>query len=369
MSADFDRVITLLFSEFPVPHGDLEKLNWEQIARSSLDLRLAPMLYGALARRKLLAHLPPAPGLQLRTAYLSNLGHSIDCISLASQLVKLLCQSGVEVILLKGIAYVQEIYDDVGERVLGDLDLLVPPSKLAVARSVLLEAGLGEETCRDYSRHHHLAPFVAPGGRRVEIHHHLAPVANPVRIETDPLWNDSVPSAFLPPARLLNPLDCVIHSSIHLIINSAVSGQIYQLIDIRRLLSVHFGDPDRYNQLLDRAAGTGTRSYVEEALRLCESKLFLKIPLRLLERPVPVTWRIWRHLAGTTIAGQHLGSVPPLKFRLYGEVLALLHFFWNTSSLRSRIKYAITKSVALLCHLLLERLRASRRGPRKTVSS
>lgn len=81
--------------------------------------------------------------------------------------------SGIEPVLLKGsIRLLDGLYPDLAWRVMGDLDLLVPPGRAAEAQASLIAIGYSEIAGKRLpSDHHHLMPLIAADHPAfVEIH-------------------------------------------------------------------------------------------------------------------------------------------------------------------------------------------------------
>ncbi|MCH9693201.1 MAG: nucleotidyltransferase family protein [Gammaproteobacteria bacterium] len=77
-------------------------------------------------------------------------------------------------VLLKGAAYINDqVYPDAGDRILGDLDILVPEHQAGLAQSVLSSLGYVPDgpPHMDYEQHHHREPLRNPACQAyIEIH-------------------------------------------------------------------------------------------------------------------------------------------------------------------------------------------------------
>ncbi len=85
---------------------------------------------------------------------------------------------GIVPMPIKGSAYLLDgLYEDIGDRFLGDLDILIPEERLTEAAQLMASLGYRPFEHFDHSRHHHLPPLVRSGDvAGVELHR--APVAD-----------------------------------------------------------------------------------------------------------------------------------------------------------------------------------------------
>lgn len=116
-------------------------------------------------------------------------------------------EAGVPCRVLKGAATIQDCYDGIGQRRLGDIDLLVPKDRLGAAATILLtngfrplEPALVREALQDPhtltadgDAHHHWPPLVGPDGVVVELHWTLGDGAMAMGLDDAALWADSTP--------------------------------------------------------------------------------------------------------------------------------------------------------------------------------
>lgn len=138
------------------------------------------------------------------------------------EIVALLNGVGIEPVLLKGaIRLVDDLYPDPGWRMLGDIDLLVPPERRAAAQAALAAGGYalaagGRDGEPSYAGHHHAPPLrrddrPAP----VEIHSALFPSRGQRRLLPAGLMLAMARPVTVDGARARLP--CVAHQLVHLI--------------------------------------------------------------------------------------------------------------------------------------------------------
>ncbi len=192
--------------------------------------------------------------------------------------------AGARCLVLKG-AHTGHLYPDRGARVVGDLDLLVPPERLRVAQDVLRDLGYRPHPgSRPGPEHRHLPTLVVEGGLPVELHRTLA------RRGADPPWVAAVweRAAPLPDGVALgmDPIDALLYTCKHLAVDHAFASAngVAGLADVRVLLAGGAGDP---GEIAERARAWGVLPAVALCLHLARRLLGAEVPAEL-ERAVRV---------------------------------------------------------------------------------
>jgi Uncharacterised nucleotidyltransferase len=211
----------------------------ELVAATDGDPRpLSPAACDLAERERLtalLGHRADAPAAWQAQAR-RTLVHAIHAQDLTSRWIASL--RGLPVILLKGIALAERVYDSPAERPMGDVDLLVPPARwheacAAVPGEEMIPPGRPITARHDYCR-----AFRHPSGLVLEIHRWLTP---------RPLWPGD-PEIFSRAARrddgalLLSPEDLLLSLCVH----AAKHGFVMPLravVDTRRVVQRLAPDP------------------------------------------------------------------------------------------------------------------------------
>lgn len=108
--------------------------------------------------------------------------------------VEALNAAGVTPLLLKGAALVLTCYDDVRQRPMADIDLLVRPDEAERAREALLDSGWDRDRetypAEMYGRHYHQPPVEDAGGSGIELELHtgLLVPGHPFAFGPGDLW-------------------------------------------------------------------------------------------------------------------------------------------------------------------------------------
>jgi len=325
--------------------------DWELLLKWLRQLRLAPRAYLILRRSGTIDYLPEKYQNALKATYDENLGHNIACSSLLIRLVTMLGSEGIEVALLKGIAYIHDCYSDPGERVVGDIDLLIREEKVDAALSILAKHGfkINPTWASRHPGHHHIVPICDESGITFEIHHNLAPVLAPVAVSNQLLWKDVRPCKSLLGSYLLHPIDALIHSSIHLMVNSSIAQQLYQLVDIHQLIRTHFKTKESVSALLQRAKAFSCTLPLTQALALAQRQIGTEEHFDLVRLCNRKSFLL--HLAGATIAGP-AGGVSIWRFELYRDLLDYRKQLLMTPWSQRRLLFILSRPFAILRHLV-----------------
>jgi len=216
-------------------------------------------------------------------------------------------RAGVTPMLLKGAALVQSCYDDVRERPMGDIDLLVGPDEAARARDALVAADWTWDRERFpeemYGRHYHLPPLEDARGSGVglELHTGLFVPGHPLdfgpealRARAEAIEVDGH-SALVP-----HPEDHLVYVSLHFAWSHALGSAAWRTFrDAGRLVrSPAFGWDGFVRAAEGAAAGPGAYW----TLRLCRELAGGDVPDEVLWRlrpplPAAVLGRLARHYA------------------------------------------------------------------------
>lgn len=167
------------------PQGAPAARDWPLLAEVATGSLVAPALYPAFERAAALATLPADVAQYLGTLTELNARRNALLREHLGALLAHCAAAGVRPALLKGAALlVTGVYGD-GERVLGDLDLLVPAEHVGRLRDRLAAAGYAElpsEAAREPSRHHLPARAHASYLGAVELHHAIVGHARGARL-------------------------------------------------------------------------------------------------------------------------------------------------------------------------------------------
>lgn len=196
----------------------------------------------------------------------------------------------VQVVLLKGGAYLFAEDHAARGRLPSDVDILVRRSDLDLVEKALLAEGWAFERISAYDDRyyrewsHELPPLRrAAHPLEVDLHRSITPVVGRIRPDLDALFRDILPIA---DSRwwVLSPIDRIIHATIHLFQDSDLNDGFRHLLDISNLIEQHIVPSGQWQALLERASLHDAVSPLLHALHFCHAWLGMEVPSGLRDR-------------------------------------------------------------------------------------
>jgi uncharacterized protein YukE len=209
---------------------------------------------------------------------------SLAAVATLREVESLLRSEGTPFILLKGGAYLVDLYDDPGARSLTDIDILVRPQDVRRVGRRLAKAGMVGETGADYPENCRFEMYrSAPVACRVEIHWRLG-VEGRVNFDQEALWSGSREASLDgTPVRLLSREEALVFHVWHAADHYFGPG-LKWAIDLREMLRRWDPDPIR---LLELANERRARTALSLALSQVERLFPGEAPRDLLRGSVP----------------------------------------------------------------------------------
>jgi hypothetical protein len=185
----------------------------------------------------------------LKRSYLLQIASNIRGLAQLEKIANAFTAHGVRLVALKGAAALLWLYDDIGCRSLGDIDLLVEERAVPEVRRIM--EGLGYLQLGAYCSHEdellcfrefHLLPYIRHGCLPVEIHGGILAGWGKDAQATAEIWASSVPVP-CGHARLwrLCPAHFLIHAATHFMKHLTVDGiaPMKEMVDMILLLNKH----------------------------------------------------------------------------------------------------------------------------------
>lgn len=274
-------------------HRASPSLGWERVVSVAAGHLLLPALWKALRRKGLEEQLPPDVKDFLNEVYILNATRNKALNAQAAEIVAALSQSSISSVLLKGGAFLfDSVEEDGGDRMMVDLDLLVPERRLAESVGVLRD--LGYETFGDEKlRPHHYPPLYREGEvATIELHWSIGKHTELLPAEL--VFRDAIARG-VGASKVLIP--AASHRVIHAIYHAAVQDGdfrrgVFSLKALHDVITIAKANPSRIDwELIDasmRRCGFG---------KVLEAHAYLAN--RLLNWPPPpgasLTWRAALH--------------------------------------------------------------------------
>ncbi|MGZ8274207.1 MAG: nucleotidyltransferase domain-containing protein [Burkholderiaceae bacterium] len=243
----------------PSSASSLDDADWDRVLRMARSARL----HGVLAHRLKdvdARRLPPGARAQLESARAEALHVRQMLLYELGQVAQALARLDVEVMLLKGAAYVVQDLECANGRMPADLDVMVRRDQLERVEARLLDAGWHGTDLEDYDVAyyrrwaHQIPPMRAPGHvMEVDLHHAVLPPLGRLRIDTTALWDASV-GVNRDGLRVLAREDQVLHAVVHLFVDSDCTNRLRDLVDIGALLTQFQKEDEHFIDRLQRRA-------------------------------------------------------------------------------------------------------------------
>ncbi len=179
-----------------------EQIIWINLLKVAGTQRCAPLLYVRLNQHNLFDALPKPVQHLVTSAYHKNLQRNKTLKKSLIQLLKEFEEQHIESLLLKGAAtFCDNLYDDPGARVMGDLDILVHTNNIEACKAIL--SGLGYIEIPDPGmtldglatdvRHHQIPAYQHPtSGVIIEIHFNVSYGQAGRVVPTEQAWTNRI---------------------------------------------------------------------------------------------------------------------------------------------------------------------------------
>lgn len=117
-------------------------IDWEQFVIVASDYLVLTTCYCRLKEKKILQYLPEDLSVYLKEITLINRNRNQTLLSEITHISEVLKANDIEHVFLKGSAFlVKNLYEDTGERMLGDIDILVDEKQLNHTYDLLIDNG------------------------------------------------------------------------------------------------------------------------------------------------------------------------------------------------------------------------------------
>lgn len=169
---------------------ETDQFDWKKIVPLASSHLVIPLLYCKLKEKDLLDSLPKDLLSYLEEITNQNRERNKTILKEVKDISLLLNTHKIDHVFLKGAALLASgIYKDIGERMIGDIDILVHPNQLIDAQNLLLNHGYSEiETTfgSKFFEHKHLARLI-PVTKLIAIEIHRKLLHRPIKNQLEPL--------------------------------------------------------------------------------------------------------------------------------------------------------------------------------------
>ncbi len=196
--------------------------NWDYLIQTCINRGIGPLLYKKLPLLSNSVYIPENVKTRLHQIYYQILSRSTLMYDYFSKVILAFHKKNISVIALKGIYLSEWLYQDIGLRLMSDIDLLVKEEDGLNCVEILKNLGfkptdkLESEFVKAQRQVVHYDPMVL-NGISIEIHIRLHKSIERYHLDNDSIWQN-VSSAVVNnvPAYTLGKFDLLIHLCIHL---------------------------------------------------------------------------------------------------------------------------------------------------------
>lgn len=271
---------------------------WQAVAELARQHGVTPLLYHHLKRLGLVvgerSEMPSARHFansaawlitnteELKQAFLENAARNMRLYQELGKLLRRLWEQDIAVIALKGAHLAEAVYDNIGLRIMGDVDLLVRKDDLLRVEQELLAQGYKPDDCnRVIAQDNYNFPYTLPkSGLVVEIHWVLVASKLPFQVGMEGLWSRAQQVTLAQvPVLALSPADLLLYLCLHTA-KHTYDMQLRMLCDIGEVVQ-------RYGAGLDWQE-IGVRAWQWGIIRAVY--VILRLAQELLEVAVPADW-------------------------------------------------------------------------------
>lgn len=223
----------------------------------------------------------------------------------------------IQILALKGCAYLQLNLPNAEGRNFADVDLMVAESDLSAVEAHLQSHGWRSTKLSPYDQHfyrawsHEVPPMVhAEREVEVDLHHNILPRTARLKPQSSLLLKaaQSIPGSRF---KALCNADIVLHAMTHLMFNGDMADSLRDLVDIHDLIGYSSDqDPDFWDKLLTRADQLDLDRPTFYALRYADQLLGTPIPASVQQMiagrgpPAVIIW-LMDHLVPSALFPQH----------------------------------------------------------------
>ena len=257
---------------------------WERLLRSARHGSLSSRVGWLAEQSGLMVQLPEKIQFHFQSALRVAQSQAVSVNWEVAQIQKALVEPNIPFVILKGGAYIKGQFAAAPGRMLSDVDIMVPKSRLNDAEKALYAAGWFPTKLNSYDQRyyrewmHELPPMQhLERGTTLDLHHTILPPTALLKPDVDLLWAAASPIEGEKGVFVLSPVDMVLHSATHLFHDGELEHGLRDLVDMDALIRQFSVQPQFFAALIERAQILHLGRPLHYALTYC--KLFLHTPI------------------------------------------------------------------------------------------
>ncbi len=286
MTINTQSLSVLLSEDQNINSDSFSSGDWKNLAENAQIEGVAPLAYWNLSRSGKISALPQSSQQALRAAYAQTWKQNLDIFNELEILAREFSRANIPVVLLKGACFALTIYPDIGLRPMGDLDLLVPLTKLNEAVKIAKTLGYVDAKpeaapgLRELLNHE--ICLQKTGARSITLEIHKSLIADKTfkySVPIDWFWTQTEPlnNARFPSLLMLTPTAQVLYAAAHAMLQHG--GRIAPLrwfVDLDRLIRF-YGQRMDWDLLLSQAGVFEWSSALDAAL--AQTRMYFDTPI------------------------------------------------------------------------------------------
>jgi hypothetical protein len=243
-----------------------KQLNWEKFSSYSIKHGVAALIYKKLCSPDLLPLLPDAILSLFKQQYYKTFARNTIFIENFKLIADQAHKNNIDLILLKGISLINNIYEDIGMRPMSDIDVLVKNNDVQQITNILESLNYGTNPIvksklfdSNFSiEHFHLPAYINKTNHvMVELHTHIHPEKSSLNIDISEFWKNKIPvKTFNTNVGMLSPENLLQHLYIH----------IHEHFHIKNIRLSHFYDVAKVIEKYDNN-GLDWKKFVDDTLK------------------------------------------------------------------------------------------------------
>lgn len=315
--------------------------DWHNLLRIAAKEGVSPLLFHALSGQEIA---PSHVAFVLRDSYNYTARRNLLLMHECSSILSGLMEAGVDVVVLKGAALAETIYENIALRPMIDLDFLVRQDQVSKAAQTLTSSGYskdGRTNLASSLEYEHQVQFSKPGIEEIDVDLHWGLLGWYYYIKAVPidwLWRTARPANLAgSTALILGPEAQLLHLCAHTTIDhSREKHRLLRQMDVAELIRFYEDELD-WELFLDTAVCSNLIYPIQRVLPWVAKRLDAPVPENVLQRcqnmqPSASERRTLhlRHFAGRSFVQRALSDLTsirswPERFRyLYTFVLKKL---------------------------------------------
>ena len=330
---------------------DFDSYPWGTLIRQARRSNLLSRCAFFLRESALIDKIPEQPRLHFINSIKLSDANARSTKVEVKEIYKALTEAKVDIVLLKGAAYVWAGINAGKGRLFTDTDILVTKESLSDAERALSKNGwwtgsLDPYTQKFYREWMHEIPPMTHFKRQttVDVHHTIIPPTSRLKPKPKKFWQQADAMENMAGLFVLSPFDMIIHSATHLFHEGEFDQGLRDISDLDLLIRDAVVKQDNWDDLLDRAVELDLVKPVYYALNFTQKILHTPVPDIII-------------LKAQSLAGMDGLSVKLMDF-LYERSLITNHITFKTKGQRIAqwLLYIRSHWLKMPMHLLIPHL-------------